>query len=216
MIHLQPHASATFDQDLTRLFGQLDTMRTHLLRSISLIRGVLGGGTLDLNEVRAIEREINALEFAIDQQVIHILSRFSPMAGELRLVLAIVKIASACERAADKLKNTAKRLARIEGIVSHAGHAPLATLLDQVAQQLGDVFDTLDALDDESMLRILTAREAIHTSYKQALSQLEQAPHTVELAFIWRNIERVSELTYDIAKISYAALHNRKYVKPEA
>jgi phosphate transport system protein len=213
MIHLQPHASASFDQGLETLFSQLEAMRDHLLQLSGHIRSILGGASLDLNAVRAIEQEINALEYAIDQQVIHILSRYSPMADELRLVLAAIKVASACERAADQLKNTAKRLGRIEGVATHSSNGPLAILVDQVTQQIGDVLDHLDALDDEKMARILAEREAIHASYKQALTQLPQTEQAVELAFIWRNIERVSELMYDIAKIAYAAVHGRKYVK---
>lgn len=214
MIHLQPHASASFDQGLATLFSQLDAMRDHLVKLSAYIRSMLGGSALDINDVRAIEQEINALEYAIDQQVIHILSHYSPMAGELRLVLAAVKVASACERAADQLKNTAKRLGKLEGLATHSSNGPLAILVDQVTQQIGDVLDHLDALDDEKMARILAEREAIHASYKQALAQLESSEHSVQLAFIWRNIERVSELMYDIAKIGYAAVHNRKYVKP--
>jgi len=215
MIAFKEHASSQFDAGLRELMKQLEAVKSHLHKFIALIIVSVEDGSDRTEEARVIDKGVNELEFAIDQNVMRLISKFSPMMEELRMVLAVVKIASACESAADNLKNTVKRVGRLQGLKGLPQREPFLTMLDKVATQFDKVLDHFGELEDADMKSILDEREAIHALYQHSIASLPADDNTIGVSFLLRNIERVSELAYDIAKVGYAAKHNRKFVKPE-
>lgn len=215
MIHFKEHASTQFDAGLRDLLSQLEMVKSHLHKFIALIIVSVQDGSDRSAEAKVIDKSVNDLEFEIDQRVMRLISKFAPMMDELRMVLAVVKIAGLCESAADKLKNTVKRVGKLQGLKDLPQREPFLVMLDKVAQQFDMVLERFGELEDAEMKTILTEREAIHALYKEGIASLTPTDKTIGISFVLRNIERVSELAYDIAKIGYAARHNRKFTKPE-
>lgn len=214
MIKLSEHASQPFDNELNQLFATLGDVKSHLHRFIALIQLALGQGRDFTEEAKTIDKSVNDLEFAIDQQVMRVISKYTPMMDELRLVLAVVKVGGACEHAADKLKNTVKRVAKLSPEQRAAHHDALLSLLDRVAKQFDAALDKFSLLSEEQMVTMLAERDAIHHTYKDAVRRTPPSEERLGVVFIYRNLDRVGELAYDIAKIGFAARYNRKFVKP--
>ena len=59
------------------------------------------------NTVHTIEKKINEDHLKVDQACIHLLARQGPVAGDLRLILSIVKINTDLERMGDQSVNIA-------------------------------------------------------------------------------------------------------------
>lgn len=215
MIAFKEHASSQFDADLSDLVAQMAAVKTQLHRFIALISLSVEDGADRTQEAKVIDKSVNDLEFAIDQQVMRLISKFSPMMDELRMVLAIVKIAGLCESAADKLKNTVKRVGKLNGLKGTAEREAFLTILDKTANQFDIVLDRFSQIDEAIMKQVLDEREVIHGLYQRSIAGLQPSDNAIGISFALRNIERVSELAYDIAKIGYAARHNRKFAKPE-
>lgn len=215
MIKLSEHASQPFDNELNQLFSSLSDIKSHLHRFIALIQLELTDGRDCVAEAKHIDKSVNDLEFTIDQQVMRVISKYTPMMDELRLVLGVVKVGAACEHAADKLKNTVKRVARLseEQRVQH--QSALLTLLDRVAKSFDYALDKFSLLSEEEMLAMLATRDAIHQTYKDAVRATPTGEERLGIVFIYRNLDRVAEFAYDIAKIGFAARHNRKFIKPD-
>lgn len=218
MIEIKEHSLTQFDAELRILFNQLDTLNSYMQSFSALIHKSLDDGENRTDEARAIDRQVNQLEFAIDQQVMRLISKFAPMVDELRLVLAALKIASSCERASDKLKNTAKRVGRLSGLLDADRKEHCAALLMRAGAQMDKVMVQFSVLDDAAMEQIIDEREEIHQLYKRSVIGRGDLMGElgIQYSLILRNIERVSELAYDIAKIGYAARHNRKFEKTES
>lgn len=214
MIKLNEHASQPFDNELDKLFESLGDVKSHLHRFIALVQLGLSESRDFTDEARAIDKSVNDLEFTIDQQVMRVISKFTPMMDELRLVLAVVKVGSACERAADKLKNTVKRVGKLSPDQRESQREALLTLLDRVATLFDDALDRFSLLSEDEMVAMLAERDAVHQIYKNAIRSTPQGDERLGVIFIFRNLDRVAELAYDIAKIGFAARHNRKFVKP--
>ena len=214
MIKLNEHASQPFDTELDKLFASLGDVKSHMHRFIALVQLGLSEGRDFTSEARTIDKAVNDLEFSIDQQVMRVISKFTPMMDELRLVLAVVKVGSACEHAADKLKNTVKRVAKLTPEQRAAQHDPLLVMLNRVAQQFDGALDRFSLLSEDEMAAMLAERDGVHQLYKHAVRNIPQGEDRLGVVFIYRNLDRVAELAYDIAKIGFAARHNRKFVKP--
>ncbi len=214
MIQISEHASQPFDDELAKLFGSLATVKSHLHRFIAIIQLELSEGRDFTEEARSIDKSVNDLEFVIDQQVMRVISKYTPMMEELRLVLGVVKVGAACEHAADKLKNTVKRVAKLSAEQRLAHRDGLQSLLDRVAKQFDHALDDFSQLSEEDMLAMLSERDAVHQVYKTAMRAIPAHEERLGVVFIYRNLDRVAELAYDIAKIGFAARHNRKFVKP--
>lgn len=214
MIKLNEHASQPFDNELDQLFASLGDVKSHLHRFIALIQLGLSEGKDFTQDAKSIDKSVNDLEFHIDQQVMRVISKYTPMMEELRLVLAVAKVGAACEHAADKLKNTVKRVAKLSGDQRTAHRDALCGLLDRVARQFDDALDRFSLLTEEEMIAMLANRDAIHLTYKDAVRATPASEERLGIVFIYRNLDRISELAYDIAKVGFAARHNRKFVKP--
>ena len=66
---------------------------------------------LDLaRRVRASDHEIDAMELDIDEACMRVLALCHPVAGDLRFVLAVVRIDTDLERIGDHAKSIAKRV----------------------------------------------------------------------------------------------------------
>lgn len=217
MIEIKEHSLSQFDKELHTLFLEMDTLNTHIQAFVALIHKSLEDDIDRTQEARAIDKQVNDLEFTIDQQVMRLISKFAPMVDELRLVLAAIKIASACELAADMLKNTTKRVGRVSRALDAQRKEHCAALLSRASAQMDTVMAQFFTLDNAAMEDILAERELIHQIYKRSvIGRGELAGELgIQYSLILRNIERVSERAYDIAKIGYAARHNRKFEKQD-
>jgi phosphate transport system protein len=60
-------------------------------------------------EVRELDRQVNALDRSVSEQATLMLAFRSPMGDDLRYVTSALRIASDLERAGDLAKNTTKR-----------------------------------------------------------------------------------------------------------
>src|SRR5690606_40378732 len=59
-------------------------------------------------EVVAADREINALQFQVDDRIVALVTQYDPVASDLRLILGAVRIAVDLERMGDLAKHVAK------------------------------------------------------------------------------------------------------------
>jgi phosphate uptake regulator len=215
MITLSEHASQPFDAELNKLFASLGEVKSHLHRFIALIQLSLGEGRNCTEEARRIDASVNDLEFTIDQQVMRVISKYTPMLEELRLVLAVVKVGSICEQIADALKNTVKRAGKLSESSRNTHAASLLSLLDKVALQLDAALEEFSLLDEHAMLAMLMESDKVHQVYKQAIAALPHDDDRTALVFLFRNLDMASGLAFDIAKIGFAARYNRKFIKPK-
>jgi phosphate transport system protein len=158
--------------------------------------------------VVAGDAEINELQIEIDDRCLKLLALQNPMASDLRLITAAMKINADLERIGDQAVNIA------ENAVKVAAAAPLRPLIDlprmaEIAEKM--TRDSLDAFvrRDAALARDILARDDEVDQLKDQifrvlLTYMMADPGTIEralgLILVSRNLERIADHATNIAE----------------
>lgn len=159
--------------------------------------------------VRHGDRDIDERELAIEAKCIETLARHAPVAGDLRLVLATLRITAELERLGDLAKSTAKRLLHMNSHGFLTTPEVLRRMTQSVATMVSQTFDAL-AGPDAGAARVVRAGDAQIDEFQRIVmdwTQNELIRHggdtteaAVDLLTIARNLERIGDMCTNIAE----------------
>lgn len=210
------HISKKFDQELVNIRNNTLQLGGLAEEQTSLAMKALNGNDVTLAErVIADDKKLNLLEFSVNNQCMQILARRQPIACDLRLVLAVIRVINDLERIGDD----AKRIARIT--VSMSAKPPLIeklTPLIQFGENVIKLFhDTLDAfarIDIEAAMEVKQRDRLLDLQYGNIMqSQMNDMstdpsliPNALNLMWAARKLERIGDRSCNICEhiISYA------------
>ncbi len=198
-----------FIEELERLRGQLLEMGGLVETAVrQSIRALTGRDPAPARQVLADEARINRMQIEIDDSAVRLIALHQPMAGDLRLLTAAIKINSDLERMGDLAVNIAERS------LSLMKQAPVKPLIDM--PKLADLTESMvhKSLDsfvrkDAAMAReVLTSDDAVDelrdTIYQELIGFMERDPTTIsrslDLLFVARNLERIADHATNIAE----------------
>ncbi len=195
---------------------ELEQLKTKLLEMGSLVeaaiqRSITAVTQKDRNaaaEVFRNEARINAIELEIDDFAVNLLALHQPMAADLRLIVAALKINTDLERMGDLSVNIAQRaLALMEGpVVKPMIDIPhIAGLVQSMVRKALDAFVTRDADLARSVLASDDAVDSLRTAcYHELVSFMEQDVRNIQqslaLLSVTRNLERIADHSTNIAE----------------
>ncbi|HXL10089.1 MAG TPA: phosphate signaling complex protein PhoU [Gemmatimonadales bacterium] len=159
-------------------------------------------------QVIAGDGMLDSLEMEIEETVVDLLATQQPMARDLRLLLAAMKIANDLERVGDHAVNIAQCAERL--LAAHLV-APEPELLEMARQARGMLSGALDAFvrGDAVLGRDICRRDdsvdALNRSvFRILLTHMMEDHHIIgaamELFLVSRNLERVADLATNIAE----------------
>lgn len=161
-------------------------------------------------EVVADERKINGQELAIDRDCENILALFTPVATDLRLVMATLKIANDLERIGDSAKSLAKVLIKESGKKRRKWMEDLqfVKMLEVLVSMLKQMGRALRKEDTAPALSALKKDKVLNRLYEQALKTTadlirkhpDDSKPILTLFLMVRNLERSGDLTKNIAE----------------
>ena len=208
------HLVKSFDTDLKKLRDMLTEMGGIVESQLaSAAEAIL---SRDSNAaMRAVEEDpkVDALERDVEQFVIRMLALRQPMAGDLRRIVAALKITGDLERIGD-YANVAKRsivLGQYALPYSLAGLAHMATL---VQEQLKSIIDALGAGDTAKAIEVWRSDRVVDDIYnalfRELITYMMEDPRNItpctHLLFIAKNLERIGDHTTNIAETVYYAV----------
>jgi phosphate transport system protein len=197
---------------------ELQALKDNLLDMLSLVKNqmVKCKKAIQKNdhslaeEVLADERKVNNQELAIDRDCENILALFTPVATDLRLVLATLKITNDLERIGDNAKSLARFLIEDahEGSRKWMKEFHIESMLDVLVDMLSDMGEALRTSDTKLAKKTTKKDEELNAFNKKALKTtaelIKQHPDeakTLLLLFsLTRNLERAGDLTKNIAE----------------
>lgn len=207
---LSHHWSRQFNAELEAVRNSVMAMgglvQEQLRRAVeALVRGDSElGEQVARNDVR-----VNSHEVAIDENCSRIIARRQPTAGDLRLIMAVVKTITDLERIGDEAKKIgylAARLATQERPAdSYQSIQHLAELVDGMLKQALDAFARMDP--DEAM-RIVRQDEVVDREYdavlRQGITHMMEDPRSIRrvLDTLWtaRALERIGDHAKNICE----------------
>ena len=200
----EAHTSSEFDELLRRARLLLSRMGARVERQLGDAIECLGSGsTLLIDQVMRHEIEINELERSVDELVGRIIARRKPAAGDLRLLLAIIKTTTDLERIADEAKKIALCAGRIaaDRWASRPSRHEVESMARVATELLRQAVGALDELD-ASRVADAAAREAqLDTSLRGVLrsliSYMVEDPRTIssclDYLFVAKSFERIGD-----------------------
>ena len=201
--------TSILQKELTQLEKKLMTLTAVVEESVQLAIKALAGHDRELaQKVIDNDNQINRLEVDLEEECLKVLALHQPVANDLLMVVAILKINNDLERIADQAVNICERaLAVIE-----AENAICPLELDKMAEKVIDMLEkALDSLVNADLKLARTVLEldeevdTIHSQNYQAFKDyIRKHPETVDAVLnfltVSRHLERVADLATNIAE----------------
>jgi phosphate transport system protein len=201
---------------LRHFVEELEQLKTKLLEMSALVessiqRSISAVTQKDRNaaeEVFRTEARINAIEIEIDEFAINLLALQQPMAADLRLIVAALKINTDLERMGDLSVSIAERaLSLIDGpVIKPMIDIPhIAGLVQSMVRKSLDAFVMRDPDLARSVLASDDAVDSLRTAcYHELVSFMESDPKHIQQALhllvVTRNLERIADHSTNIAE----------------
>jgi len=201
---------------LRHFVEELDHLKTKLLEMSSLVEAAIQRSISAVtqkdrtaaDEVFRNEARINAIEVEIDEFAINLLALHQPMAADLRLIVAALKINTDLERMGDLSVSIAQRARSLmeEPVIKPMIDIPhIAGLVQSMVRKSLDAFVTRDADLARSVLASDDAVDSLRTAtYHELVSYMERDPENIKAALdllaITRNLERLADHSTNIAE----------------
>jgi phosphate transport system protein len=154
------------------------------------------------------DQDVNELQIEIDERCLRLLALQQPMASDLRLITAAMKINADLERIGDQAVNIAEQAVRV------LAHPPLKPIIDlprmaEIAERM--TRESLDAFvrKDAKLARAILARDDEVDQLKDQvfrvlLTYMMADPGTIEralgLILVSRHLERIADHATNIAE----------------
>lgn len=197
-----------FDERLDHLERRLLDMSHAVERLVDdAVASALGSGDSTVADIREGDRAIDAEEVGIEEECIELLALHQPMAGDLRLLVATLKVNTDLERIGDHAVNIAEAGGRLRVVVDRPPMPPELEEMNRIAR--GMLRDALDAMvhrnADEA--RDVLARDdrvdGLHESvFRIMLTHMVAGSVSacLQVILISRNLERIADLATNIAE----------------
>jgi len=196
-------------KELTQLRRDILTMGAAVEQRLNRAATALLSGDVDAaRSVRHGDKEIDQMELEIEEECLRILALSHPVAGDLRFVLAVIRINTNLERIADMVKSIAKRLIDIDEVGPIQAPPALRTMMEESQRMFSDALVALTDENTDLARRIREADERVDDLQKEvfAWAQKEIPEHTdrtqaaIDVLSIARKLERIADVSTNMAE----------------
>jgi phosphate transport system protein len=204
------HIVSSFDEDLVQVQAKISEMGG--LCEELLSNALEAVQSRDPNLARqVIDRDqlLDALEAALEEQVVRVIALRQPMAADLRVLISALKISSTLERIGDLAKNIAKRAIPL----SASRQIKLTTSIVRMGRatltQLTDVLNAHASRDVDLAIQIWNQDYEIDEMYnaifREVVTYMVEDSRLIgvgaHLLFLAKNLERIGDHTTHISEM---------------
>lgn len=201
---MQEHTSKQFDQEL-------ETVRARVLQMgglveeqiINAVEALVSGNMELADTVVANDHRVNALEVGLDEDCSHIIARRQPTAGDLRMLMMVVKTITDLERIGDeaaKIARMAKLIYQRDRITTPR-FSQIKHMSDLVLDMLRKSLDSFARLDPSGTGQIarqdLEVDEQFRSELRHLITYMMEDPRTIsmfiDILFAAKAIERIGD-----------------------
>lgn len=209
------HTLREFDAALSSLHTHLLQMACKAQRALDLAAaGLLQQDESAANRAIADDEELDELEMAVDREGLHLLAFFSPVASDLKVVLASLRMSSLYERIGDEAVTIAKKANKLRTRPLIREVAQADPVCRKMAEQFRAVNTAVSFWDGKALARLVPALEALEEQAAALTEAFTRLPEryrdnlvsAADLIFVGRSLERMAEgLQKVAAEVLYAA-----------
>jgi len=209
------HIVRSYDREQATLLDELIRMGQMAVAQLEAALEVVDRRDSSAAErIVANDEAIDALERQINHDVIHLIRR-GPLASDLRIILAALRVASDIERIGDIAANIAKRSLALNLAPPLPHTRGLAALGKLAVQQVREVLEAYRNRDEQAALRVRQRDAELDTLYtglfRELLTYMMEDPRAItpctHLLFMAKNLERIGDHATNIAENIWFLLH---------
>jgi phosphate transport system protein len=216
---LSHHISRRFNEDLERVRTKVLAMGGFVEEQMEKAVAALVEGNSTLGEEVVMDDEkVNDMEIAIDEECSRILATRAPTAGDLRVIVAIIKTITDLERIGDegeKIAYIASRLASMERPAD--SYREVKHLGRQVAHMVHDALDAFARMDAHAALRVAREDRSVDEEYeaiqRQCITFMMEDPRQIRRALdvMWvvRALERIGDHAKNMCEYIIYMVHGK-------
>jgi phosphate transport system protein len=207
-----------FEHTYKQYDAELESVRAKVLQMGGLVEqqivnaldSLVNANSALADSVVANDHRVNALEVQVDEDCSHIIARRQPAAGDLRMIMMVVKTITDLERIGDE----ATKIARVAQKICEADrlYTPrfneIKTMVALVREMLSTALDAFARLDITNTVEVARQDELVDDQFRAAMRQLItfmlEDPRTIsmslEVLFVAKAIERIGDHAKNIAE----------------
>jgi phosphate transport system protein len=216
---LSHHWSRQFNAELEAVRSNVMAMGGLVEEQLRSAVEALVCGDSELGErVARGDRKVNRYEVSIDEDCSRIIARRQPTAGDLRLIMAVVKTITDLERIGDeaaKVGHLATRLAAQERPVD--SYRSLQHLAELVGGMLNRALDAFARMDPGEAMGIVRQDQVVDREYeavsRQGITLMMEDPRCIRrvLDTLWaaRALERIGDHAKNISEYIVYMVHGK-------
>jgi len=216
---LSHHISRRFNEDLERVRNRVLAMGGFVEQQLQKAVAALVEGDSSLGEsVVMDDSKVNSMEMSIDEECSRILAMRAPAAGDLRLIVAVIKTITDLERIGDegeKIGYIASRLANMERPADK--YREIKHLGRLVQEMVHDALDAFARMDAETALAVARQDIAVDEEYesiqRQTITFMLEDPRTIrrhlDVMWVVRSLERIGDHAKNIGEYVIYMVHGK-------
>lgn len=207
---LSHHISRRFNEDLERVRSKVLAMGGFVEQQLQQAINALIEGDSALGESVAVDDfKVNSMEVSIDEECSRILATRAPAAGDLRVIVAIIKTITDLERIGDeaeKIGYIASRLATMERPADK--YREIKHLGRVVSQMVHGALDAFARMDADAALDIARQDRRVDEEYesiqRQTITFMLEDPRSIrrflDMMWVVRSLERIGDHAKNIGE----------------
>jgi phosphate transport system protein len=211
-IETGPHIVSAFDEELMGVRAKIAEMGGLAEEMLDpALEGVERRDVSLCEEVIQRDRRLDALEREVEETVVRLIALRAPVAADLRLLVAAMKIANTLERVGDLAKSTARRgidLAYARPVTLGASVVRMGRTAQRQLSEVLDAFASRDtALAVAVWRRDVEVDELYNSLFRELITYMMEDPRTISMGshfmFIAKNLERIGDHATHVAEMTY-------------
>jgi phosphate transport system protein len=209
-MNIGQHISQQFNEELEEIRNLVMSMGGLVEQQLSDALTALIEGDAELGEqVITNDHKVNGLEVNIDEECSRVLARRQPTAGDLRLVVAVIKTITDLERIGDQAERVGRMAVRlVDAEIKQSHYVELQHIGNHVREMMHDSLDAFARMDAEAALAVAREDIKVDKEYESIMRQLMtymmEDPRTITrvLDVMWaaRALERIGDHARNICE----------------
>ena len=216
---LSHHISRRFNDDLERVRGKVLAMGGFVEQQLAkAVTSLVEGDSSMGQSVAMNDYQVNGMEVSIDEECSRILATRAPAAGDLRLIIAIIKAITDLERMGDECEKIGQISSRLANMERPADKYREVKHLGRIVQDM--VHDGLDAfarMDAEAALKVARQDRLVDEEYeaiqRQSITFMMEDPRAIRRALdvMWmvRALERIGDHAKNLCEYVIFMVHGK-------